>query len=277
MRKIIHLSDPHCENNFEEFGTVLDRIFNYTTPMPDNFVVVVTGDLLDSARDWGVVGFQKIRDLLLSHFSEPKYRVLVCPGNHDYGTGSKQEKGFALDFANVFVGSLIGRDSNGTCPWVDIVDNEIAFIGLDSMVVEVTGDEQFKAAGKLGDIQLTALAKVLRSDEVRACTRRVIYLHHNPLDPLPGMRLEDNTGLSQTIRGATHDGVGVDALLFGHSHKGKSYSGKWDCVGQCYDGGAVTGHDGFFASLFGYKARKIIRILSLESSDTGPEEIPFGH
>lgn len=277
MRKIIHISDPHCseEGSFEKFGSILENIVQYTSPMPHDFTVVITGDLLDSGRDSGAKGFQQIKETILTYLPATRYRVLLCPGNHDYGTGSTQEMRWAIEFKEVFENSLIGLDSDGKCPWLDIVD-EIAFIGLDSMMVEVEGDNQWKARGKLGRSQRELLADMLASNKVKACSHRVVYLHHSPFENTIGMELNDALKFKSVLEDAAEKGVTIDALLFGHSHKGPDFSDQWSFVKQCYDGGTITKHRGTLARIFGLKVKAIARLFSLEDQQVRVEEIPLG-
>jgi hypothetical protein len=92
----------------------------------------------------------------------------------------------------------------------------------------------------LGGAQLQRLDQILNTTEVKACGKRVIYLHHHPFDPLLFHELKDSEKLKEIITAYVDTGCTVDALLFGHNHLGKSHLGKWN-IPRCYDGSSSTG------------------------------------
>lgn len=229
MKKIIHLSDLHLgpDETNRRFETICNNL-TQTQLNPSDYVIVITGDLLDKA--WSAENYEiaasKIRTL-----EEKGFIVLVTPGNHDYGEGARQEGRMVGVFKQVFFNSR-----NICYPKVDIIDS-IAFIGLDTMEAEVINNSSL-ADGRLGLRQLADLEYYLNDDEdVMACTKKVVYMHHRPFVYLAvGHLLNDRDALKSVISNK------VDVLLFGHRHKTKNWSGKWG-IPRVYDAGTSTGHE----------------------------------
>ena len=88
------------------------------------------------------------------------------------------------------------------------------------------------------------------------------------------MELNDVSDFHSVLERVVQDGVSIDALLFGHSHKGHDFSDRWEFVKQCYDGGTITGHRGTLARIFGLKVKAIARLFSLEEPHDFVHEIP---
>jgi 3',5'-cyclic AMP phosphodiesterase CpdA len=230
MKKIIHLSDTHV--GYKVCGHMLDRIvadiIHDKEPARD-YVVVATGDLVDDATCEGNYAEAKgYFDCLTS----AGFDVLVVPGNHDYGTGALASRQYVKKFKKAFYGK-----ASVTYPKLDIIDG-VAFIGLDSMAEEVNWYDRLFAEGELGKAQLTRLKNMLKRTKVKACDKRVVYLHHHPFDAHPFHQLKDSVQLRQTLKGTK-----VDALLYGHNHAAKTRNGKWD-ISRCYDGGTATHKNG---------------------------------
>ena len=167
-------------------------------------------------------------DLKKAGFAE----ILVIPGNHDYGTGDYGDKKFVKIFKKIFYGDT--KDY----PRLDVID-QIAFMGLDSMAAELHWYDSLWAEGELGEEQLTRLENLLRNDEVRACEKRVIYLHHHPFDARPLHELKDSQKLKIILTRAIAEGTTIDALLYGHNHAGEQQNGNWG-IPHCYDAGSAT-------------------------------------
>lgn len=230
MKKIIHLSDLHVgfPNMSERLGRVVRDIVFLKEPSHD-YVIVVTGDLVESAfNSESYVEVKAHLDVLTT----AGFTVLTVPGNHDYGNGSLAQKKYVDEFKKTFF-----EKTTVAYPKLDIVD-DTAFIGLDSMAEEVHWYDCLWANGELGPEQLGRLSKVLASDEVSACNRVVVYLHHHPFDPNGKLHeLKDSDALRKAI--TRPQGKRVDALLYGHNHEGKIRNGKWG-ISRCYDAGSST-------------------------------------
>ena len=250
--KLIHISDTHIGrgHNTLRFERVVDDLLENPPDAPENCVIVHTGDLIDSATDISRQAGRLLLDRLAT-----RYRVLLCPGNHDYGDALSVDKEAAQAFQRTF-GDYIFQDKPSDFPVVSKMGNYV-FIGLDSSAEEMSFWERWFAEGHLGYKQLSALNKLLDSSEL-AGKLIVVYLHHHPFtfgysvmpdvgdrNPLnylyvqltrPFLRLKDAFSLCQVLRDRVH------VLLFGHMHFGL------DCSGECrkygmtlaFDGGSTT-------------------------------------
>ena len=233
MKKIIHLSDIHIghEDCGERFRTIINNITALKQP-PEDFIIVITGDIVDNANhEENIV--EALEDI--GKLEKNGYRVLVAPGNHDYGNGALGNKKFVDIFKEKYFGT---RDIS--YPKLDII-GKIAFIGLDSNAEELHWHDRIFSQGELGQDQLKRLKKILKKPELKSL-RKVIYLHHHPFDFKLGMKLKDRKELKKVIENK------VDAILFGHYHKSlksttKPYNGKWG-IHRCYNAGTATHKNG---------------------------------
>jgi len=249
MKRIIHLSDLHIghEECGINFRVIIERISSQMKPA-DNFIILITGDIVDNANhseqtDEAVDGIKQLE--------KSGYRVLVIPGNHDYGTGILGDEKFVGLFKKKYYNS-----PKITYPKLDIID-EIAFIGLDSTAGELHMLDRFLSEGELGRRQLKRLQKLLNKPEV-ITRKKVVYLHHHPFDFKLGMQLKDSEGFKEIIENK------IDMLLFGHYHvdprsAGKIYHGVWG-IGRCYNAGSSTHKNGNIG---------LQRIIDLSNSDPG--------
>lgn len=233
MKKIIHLSDLHvgyadCSANFQ---AIIDNITFLKQPAK-NYIVLITGDIVENANHSEYI--DEAVDAI-EQLEERGYKVLVVPGNHDYGTGVKGDKKFVEIFKERFF-----RSVEISYPKLDIISN-IAFIGLDSMAEELHWYDRFFSEGELGNEQLKRLGKMLKKPEV-ASRKKVVYLHHHPFDFKLGMQLKHNNELRKILENK------IDMLLFGHYHAnpvsaGKIFNGAWG-IPRCYNGGSSTHKNG---------------------------------
>lgn len=248
MKKIIHLSDTHIgyENLSNRLGDIVTRMIFHKTPA-ENYIVVVTGDLVDDAtRD----GSYEEASAHLDRLKQAGFTILVVPGNHDYGTGSLGSAKLVTKFKMHFFG-----DTQMTYPKLDIIDN-IAFIGLDSMAEELHWYDRLFAEGELGEEQLKRLAIILKSNQVKESQYTVVYLHHHPFHPKTFHSLKDSEELEKTLRNHS-----IDALLFGHNHDGRVWNGGWG-IKRVYDGGTSTNKD---ARLYPGETRNPHRVIDLST------------
>jgi len=233
MKKIIHLSDLHVghEECGAKFHALIDNITFLKQPAK-NYIIVITGDIVENAMhseyiDEAVDAIEQLK--------ERGYKVLVVPGNHDYGTGVKGDKKFVDVFKERYFKSV-----KISYPKLDII-GKIAFIGLDSTAEELDWYDRFFSEGELGKEQLKRLKKILKKPEV-AIRKKVVYLHHHPFDFKLGMQLKDNEDLRKIIENK------IDVLLFGHYHAspvsaGKIFHGAWGTP-RCYNAGSSTHKNG---------------------------------
>jgi predicted MPP superfamily phosphohydrolase len=233
MKKIIHLSDLHVghEDCGVKFRALIDNITFLKQPS-NNYIVVITGDIVENANhseqaDEAVEGIERLE--------KRGYRVLVVPGNHDYGAGTVGSEKFVDLFKEKYF-----KTRKISYPKLDIID-EIAFIGLDSTAEELHWLDRFLSEGELGKGQLRRLKKMLKEPEA-ANRKKVVYLHHHPFDFKAGMQLKDKDDLKKIIENK------IDMILFGHYHAdpasaGKIYHGAWGIV-RCYNAGSSTHKNG---------------------------------
>lgn len=233
MKKIIHLSDLHIghEDCGKNFLKIINKISRTKKPAK-NFLIVITGDLVDNANytDFTDEAVKRIDCL-----KKRGYRVLMIPGNHDYGNGAAGKKEFVQIFKERFYGK-----QDISYPKVDII-GKTAFIGLDSTAEELHWYDRFFSEGELGKDQLERLRSILEEEKIKK-RKKVIYLHHHPFDYKALMQLKDGKELKEVISGK------VDAILFGHYHRdedsaGKDYNGSWD-IPRCYNAGSSTHKNG---------------------------------
>ena len=198
-------------------------------------MVVVTGE--PGRKRHPKKNFHRANEMLKT-LKNAGYDVLVVPGNHDYGTGVIAGRKNMKSFKKNFYGS-----ESATFPRVDIITDPgdsttIAFIGLDSMAGGF--DDKYPRAlaqGDLGKEQRDELDKILASPGVISADKRVIYLHHHPIDRTVAMKLNDAEKLARVLKRHT-----IDALLFGHKHEGKKWYPRWG-ITRLYDGGTSTGKE----------------------------------
>lgn len=233
MKKIIHLSDLHIgyRDCGKKFRTLVDNLAFLKQPA-ENYIVVVTGDLEENANEPSHAEEAREAIETLRRYG---YRVLLVPGNHDYGTGSMGNPDLVPVFKERFYGN-----PEVIYPKLDIID-EVAFIGLDSTAEELSWHDRILSEGELGGEQLKRLAILLEGPAV-AERQKVLYMHHHPFDFKIGRHLRDSDELREVIENR------VDLLLFGHYHRdrataGKIYHGIWG-IPRCYNAGSSTHKNG---------------------------------
>lgn len=250
--KLIHLSDTHIgrDDNTLRFERVVNDLLENPPDAPENCVIVHTGDLIDTATEANRQAGRLLLDRLAT-----RYRVLLCPGNHDYGDAVSIDEEEARIFQMVF-GDFIFQGQSQEFPVVSEIGDHV-FIGLDSNAEELGFWERWFAEGHLGRRQLSTLNQILDSPAVEE-KQVVIYLHHHPFtfgynvmpdvgdrNPLnylyvqltrPFLRLKDAYSLCQVLRDR------VQGLLFGHMHYGLDCSGESRKYGikLAFDGSSTT-------------------------------------
>jgi 3',5'-cyclic AMP phosphodiesterase CpdA len=233
--KLIHISDTHigCGDNALRFERVVDDLLANPPDHPANCLIIHTGDLIDCATEAN----RRAGRLLLDRLAT-RYRVLLCPGNHDYGDAMSVDEEAAQAFLREF-GDFIFQGRSPVFPVLCEVGNHV-FIGLDSNAEEMSFWERWFAEGHLGKEQLSSLSQLLDSPAL-AGKQVIIYLHHHPFtfgysvmpdvgdrNPMyylyiqltrPFLRLKDAYSLCQVLRDRAL------GLLFGHLHFGLDCSG----------------------------------------------------
>lgn len=251
--KLIHISDTHIglDGNALRFERVVDDLLANPPDLPENCLIVHTGDLIDSASDANRRAARVLLDRLAA-----RYRVLLCPGNHDYGDATKVDEEDAEAFQRAF-GDYLFQGKPARFPVLSEVGANHVFIGLDSNAEELNFWQRWFAEGHIGKAQLSSLDRLL-DDPVVAGKQVVVYLHHHPFSfgysvmpdvgdrsPLhnffvrlsrPFLRLKDAFSLCQVVRDR------AQVLLFGHMHFGLDCSGDGRKYGikLALDGSSTT-------------------------------------
>ncbi|MEK6743318.1 MAG: metallophosphoesterase [Nitrospirota bacterium] len=259
--KIIHLSDTHIGTgaNAARSELVVDDLIRHPPDELSRCAVVHTGDLIDAATPKN----RQIAKSMLDRLNKAGYRVLVCPGNHDYGDAYEVNNEAARVFKEEFAPYLFHGQPH-EFPVLHHMNDDTALIGLDSNAAELRFLQGFFAEGHLGAPQLDRLNRLLDADAL-AGKKIVLYLHHHPFyygysvmpdvgdgHPLkhlvarltrPFRRMKDAYSLCQIIRDR------VQVVLFGHKHEGLDCSGESGKYGirLALDGNSTTdtdnGHD----------------------------------
>ena len=242
VKKIIHLSDLHL--GYSDCLEKAERIFQniIKREKTEGTVILITGDIVDkgASKEDLVDGLKLLAELRGNGFT-----VLLCPGNHDYGTGYLNSAKTADNFRKIYLPEVSGF------PRLDIIGN-VAFIGLDSTAGELEWYNRYFADGKLGRKQRIELEKIMADPAIKDKIK-VVYLHHHPIHFLPLMWLKDRERLRKIIGGK------VDILLFGHMHFGNTYPNAWG-IKIVMDGGSSTGKKAL--DLFPVKIRHRVIHLS---------------
>jgi len=237
MKKIIHLSDLHSGGGGSlgrQPEAVVDALIEKYRGTTGEYVVVITGDLVQSAtlEDYSLYGTVQEQ---LTRLTDAGFELVVVPGNHDLGTGSIADKQMVEKFEETFYGDA------GGFPRL-FCKGGIAFIVLNSMEDEAHWYDKWFAEGEIGHEQIDAMVELFLSDAARACEKRVLCLHHHPFDWLPLHQLRDKWRLRRALRKRImqiENGVSVDAMLYGHNHRGKARFGRWG-ISRAYDSGSAT-------------------------------------
>ena len=139
-----------------KFRAIIDNITFLKQPA-NNYIVLITGDIVDNANH-----SEQADEALdaIQQLEERGYKVLVIPGNHDYGTGTMGNSKFVNLFKEKYY-----KTRKISYPKLDIID-EIAFIGLDSTAEELHWLDRFLSEGELGKAQLSSLSKILKDPEI---------------------------------------------------------------------------------------------------------------
>ena len=218
--RVLHLSDPHIgyRNCGKRFRKIVNNII--LREKPQETIIIITGDLVEDAfHEKNISEAKAIVDLLKGN----GFRVLITPGNHDYGNGWVNKLSIADKFMDRFGIKF---------PKVDLIGDNL-FIGIDSNVEEIHWYDRFFADGEIGKKQLDFLDDIINRKE-NADKRKIVYLHHHPIDLVPFHQLKDHKEFGNVVRNK------VDMVLYGHNHAGKDHSGTWG-IKIMLDGGSSTG------------------------------------
>lgn len=201
----------HALGRLRRFAGVGERIARLVEQVlalaPDR--VILTGDLTALGDEAELRHARALLEPLIA-----TGLLVVIPGNHDRYTDAPRARVFERVFADLLTSDLPELATTGGWPFVKLLGDRHALVGLDSTRVHSWGHY---VVGRLGARQLAALARVL---EHRALEGRTVLLlvHHGPAGPTGAFDwgesgLIDAPALLRTI---AHRPV---VLLHGHSHQ----------------------------------------------------------
>jgi len=236
--KIIHLSDLHVgkEDKGVIFQSIVNKI-NELTPASD-YIIVITGDLIQSAIKDEKSNSIHLNEVItqITKLESSGFKVLVVPGNHDYGNAKKINS----KLMTLFKTKLYGN-ANESFPRI-YPTNDIVFIGLDS--IEGEFDAKINSAepepekviilgtiGQIGKDQRDRLIGKLKDYESQKDIKFVVYLHNDPFTNRFAFYLKDRDELKTIFENK------ISLLLCGHTHENRT----WDNWGfQTFNAGSST-------------------------------------
>ncbi|WP_394821188.1 metallophosphoesterase family protein [Pendulispora albinea] len=236
--------------------------------------VAITGDITNLALE---PEFEAARALLQDALGLDPKNVSVVPGNHDlYTRGALRTRRFMRYFGPFVESDLpeLAVDIGlGRFPFVRL-RGPLAIVGLSSAVPRLP----FVAAGRIGERQLDAFARVLAHPDVRSRTP-VVLLHHPVQNPPSRLKtllegLEDADALTAHVQGFAHG-----LILHGHLHRRQqrhleTRAGKLHVVGAT---SASLHHDTHekMASFNVYEFDDTGKLVEVESHILEPETETF--
>ncbi len=223
--KIVHLSDLHIgkSNNLEKSHLIVDWIIE-NRDFHQAEVVIITGDLVDDGKLWQFNDARKMIDRL----EEQDYKVLVAPGNHDYGPSGILE---SMESQAQFSQLISGVNEYPAL----FLSRGQAFVILDSMQEEIRSREIIGAQGYLGLEQLQKLDLLLDDlAENQAVEKILLMMHHHPFDYLFYHGLRDHADLKGVISQRPGKPPRVNALLFGHKHLERRFNDPDDNMEELF-------------------------------------------
>lgn len=233
MVKFIQLSDLHIHGTDKEENVnckiivefIIKRYSGYSTGKKP--VVLLTGDIVDDGKEDQYHNAVEILKPLVKN----QFKVLACPGNHDYGPyGNFYTEKSQAYFQEYILNKLLKAPKAGQegvkmedfYPMVDTID-DVMFIGIDSVVGNENAFLHF-ASGEVGDRQRKKLAGILQENEMLEDNKKrvVVYFHHHPFFRDVGLEMDD---AKEVLRLLTNQ---VDFLCFGHKHKAETWAAEKD-------------------------------------------------
>ncbi|NQS90826.1 MAG: metallophosphoesterase [Chloroflexi bacterium] len=223
--KFVHLSDLHIgkSNNLEKSNQLVDWILE-NKETHQSRIVLITGDLVDDGQTWQ---FNQVREEI-ERLRENDFKVLVTPGNHDYGSNGILESFRSQQEFQELISGV------SEYPAVFLEKGQ-AIILLDSMAEEIRTQEIWGSQGYLGMEQLQNLDLLLDElAENQAVENVVLALHHHPFDYLfyPGLR--NQADLKGVISRRRDGPPRVNVLLFGHKHLEHRFNDPVDNIEELF-------------------------------------------
>lgn len=206
--KFIHISDLHFHMNPADnikANKLLDTIGDH---YPDH-KLIITGDITDDGHPRQYENVWKALKPFLG-------KVFIAPGNHDFGakgnfySGERARRFDEMLSIPLQQGGTFTGDNTPVVNTLREGNDEVILIALDTNL-ETYMPFDF-ACGEVGELQLSALDKIL-SDPLNAGMAKLLFFHHHPfMHNNPFMELTDARSLFQTVYNR------LDLLLFGHKH-----------------------------------------------------------
>jgi len=228
MIKFIHLSDLHISKRMSKDNNVYcKRIVKflcerYKTKKP---YVLITGDITDDGRKSQYKNVVKV----LSPLKNAGFKMLACPGNHDYGTwGVIYKKKSQEYFKRYILCQLLGypdnislrEDENCFYPHVtQTKDKKAVFIGVDSVLGNLNDELVHLASGEVGRRQRAKLIDILLDDTYKD-KQKVVYFHHHLFDLSRVTEMDDAKKVFAILNSRS------DVVCFGHDHHSKAWSAR---------------------------------------------------
>ena len=230
--KFVHISDLHVGEHATRNALaekLTEKILQRYSGWSEKPVLLITGDFVHDGQQ---AQYQEAEKILFK-LHNAGFRMLMCPGNHDYGKQGLDDDYNSRYLYNQFALKLTTRKSDPDAPFQNVNNgqwnypivnkfDDNYFIGLDTMegVFRLSWYyrmwARFTAAGWLGASQLTKLDDAIKKIRKKTPDANIIlYMHHHPFRfnfRFRAMQLHDRTRLHQII------GNQVNILLFGHNH-----------------------------------------------------------
>lgn len=193
--------------------------------------VLLTGDLTALGDDEEL---REIRGLLQPLIAAR--RLTVIPGNHDRYTDAPSARGFERTFSQQLSSDLPEYAASNGYPFVHLVGDRLALVGLDSTRV---GGWSHYFFGALGSAQLDGLERLLADPRLHGRTVLVLS-HHGPLGPAGTFDWRES-GLRDGARLLGILEPRPVVLLHGHSHH-RYWHPAADGRPHIFGGGSSTEH-----------------------------------
>lgn len=214
MIELIHVSDLHYHGSKDKNETIDSALDAVRDSFPSSYLLA-TGDVTDDGKQ------DQYAHALAKFKTFPTGKVLLCPGNHDYGTtGLFYQEDRARQF-DLKLTMELGTDDTyfrKSCPVSTTLrgpNGETAIaIGINGVCK--TLDIGDFACGEVGDEQLQVLDLMLKNPAAKDIPK-IVFVHFHPfvrgIFDFPTMRLKDSDRLLAILKGR------VKVLAFGHKHE----------------------------------------------------------
>lgn len=192
--KIFQISDPHIRADMKHNYQVEMKLYGLAQKLGPVDMVVLTGDVTDDGSEVQYANALK----LLTPFTN---RIIVVPGNHDYGVAGNFYSKKCVKRFNVLAELL-------NFPRKEFYDLRI--LPIDSNLKTTTPFDF--ARGNVGWWNRRAIKKFgLQCKKDKKVS--LVCMHHSPFEETWALELEDAEELIRSCEGY------VDYVLVGHEHK----------------------------------------------------------